>query len=865
MALREIRSSWQRLLFFFVCIAIGVASIIAIRSVIQSVRVTLSGEARALLASDAMVTSNRAWTGPVLKQLDAEQRAGRIIARSEAIEVPTMVRPADPAKATSRMVELRAVEAEFPFYGTMGVEGRAYSHALLQGHGVIVRPELLPQLGLRVGDRLQIGTQSFEIRGVLTAEPGRRLGAFTLGPRIFIDHADLASTGLLAFGSRASYQMLLRVPDPALEPLTRSLRQAFVNEFVGIRHYRRSEDQIGENLTRAENYLSLVGLVVLILGGIGVSSVTRVFVQQKVRSIAILKCVGSTTPQVLGVYMTQVVLLGLAGSALGVALAAAVVAAVPAFAGELAALLPIEYGLTAGAVWQGLAVGLLVSILFSVVPLLEVRHVKPSLLLRHDVPPSAGFDWLKWGVTAAVAVTLVAVASWQAGSVPVGLLLSGGFVATAFVLHLAGLALVRAVQPLRYARSFALRQAVLHIARPGNQTRVILLAVGLGAFFILGVRGLQANLLRDFSVQVGPNAPDMFLIDIQSDQRDRMTAFLDEANGAAPAPRVMPTLRARVVGVQGRDVELETYQQARGRGLGREYTVTYRPHLEANEQVIEGAWWDDTPSTGEPEVSIEERIGAFERVGDGERRGGNDRRPPPPTDMPDPERNRIRVGDRIRFDVLGRIITARVTSVRRVDWQDFRAGGFMFVFRPGAFDQAPHTSMAGFQGPRDAGERARMQASLAVQFPNVSVIDLREILNTIQGIVSNVTLAVTVVGSLVLFSGALILIGAVSMTKFKRVYEAAILKTLGASSRLIAAMLILEYGVLGAIAGTVGAVGAIALSWAVARYALDLPWEPTPALTLIGIAATSTFVAVVGVLSSADVLRHKPLATLRAE
>ena len=868
MALRELRASWQRLVFFFVCIAIGVASIIAIRSVIHSVRVTLSGEARALLASDAMVTSNRAWTETVLKTLDAEQQQGRILARSEAVELPTMVRPSEAAKATSRMAELRAVQPDFPFYGTIAVEGRAYSHALLEGHGVIVRPELLPQLGLAVGDRLQIGTQSFEIRGVLTSEPGRRLGAFTLGPRIFIDHADLASTGLLAFGSRASYQMLLRVPDPALEPLTNSLRRTLVNEFVGIRHYRRSEDQIGENLTRAENYLSLVGLVVLILGGIGVSSVTRVFVQQKVRSIAILKCIGSTTPQVLGVYMTQVLLLGLAGSGLGVALAAAIVAAVPSFAGELAALLPIEYGLTAGAVWQGLAVGLLVSILFSIVPLLEVRHVKPSLLLRQDVMPPAGFDWLKWGLTAAVAIALVGVASWQAGSVRVGLVLSGGFVATAFVLNLAGLALVRAVQPLRYARSFALRQAVLHIARPGNQTRVILLAVGLGAFFILGVRGLQANLLRDFAVQVGPDAPDMFLIDIQSDQRERLAAFLDEANGPSAPPRIMPTLRARVVGVQGRDVELESYQEVRGRGLGREYTVTYRPNLEGNEEVIDGKWWDDTALTGEPEVSIEEQIGrSLDR--DGRGRGQDDGRqgrdPEPTEDARADDRNRIRIGDRMRFDILGRVVTARVVSVRRVDWQDFRAGGFMFVFRPGSFDNAPHTFISSLQGPKDPGERARMQASLALQFPNVSVIDLREILNTIQGVVNNVTLAVTVVGGLVLFSGALILIGAVSMTKFKRVYEAAILKTLGASSRLIAAMLVLEYGVLGAIAGTVGAVGAIALSWAVARYALDLPWEPSPVLTVTGIAATSIFVAVVGVLSSADVLRHKPLATLRAE
>jgi putative ABC transport system permease protein len=219
----------------------------------------------------------------------------------------------------------------------------------------------------------------------------------------------------------------------------------------------------------------------------------------------------------------------------------------------------------------------------------------------------------------------------------------------------------------------------------------------------------------------------------------------------------------------------------------------------------------------------------------------------------------------MQFDVLGRIITARVTSVRRVDWQDFRAGGFMFVFRPGSFDGAPHTYISALQGPRDAAVRARMQADLVSQFPNVSVIDLREILQTVQTIVNNVTLAVTVVGGLVLLSGGLILVGAVSMTKFRRVYEAAILKTLGASSRLIAAMLVLEYGVLGAIAGTVGALGAIVLSWAVARYALDMPWDATPAITIGGIIATSVLVAAIGVLASLDVLRHKPLATLRAE
>jgi putative ABC transport system permease protein len=839
MAAREMRASWRRLIFFFVCIAVGVGAIVALRSVIQSVRGALARETRALIASDVLVTSNSPFRDPVREAIAGEQAAGRVTAVSEAAEIATMVRPAARATRATKMVELRAVQPSFPFYGTVTMQEGTYSHALLAGRGALVRPELLAQLNLRVGDALLIGKETFQIRGVIATEPGRSLGAFSLGPRVLIDHADLPATGLLSFGSRANFQLLLKGPQPTIRELGDNLQKAFANQFVRSRGYWQNQDRIGENLSRAENYLSLVGLVILILGGIGVSSVTRVFVEQKIRSIAILKCVGGTSGKVLAVYLVQVVLLGLVGSLLGVALALAVVSAVPSFVGSAAAdMLQVDYGLSMSAAGQGVAVGLLVSVLFSVVPLLEVRRVKPSLLLRNDATRTGGIDWLKWSVAVAVGAALVGVAAWQAGSLRVGLLLSGGFVATAVVLHACGVALVWAIQPLRYARSFPLRQAVLHMVRPGNQTRVILLAVGLGAFFILGVRSLQANLLRDFAIQAGPDAPDMFLVDIQPGQRDQVAAMADQANGARPAPRPIPVLRARVVAVKGATVALENYEQVRGRsGLSREFTVTYRDQREANEQVIAGRWWEDPASPG-VEVSIEE--------------GLLDRWP-------------IGIGDEMTFDVLGRQVTARVSSIRRVEWEDFRAGGFMFVFKPNAFEGAPHTYIASLRGPADADARAQLQAGLVSQFPNVSVIDLREILQTIQGIVDNVTLAVTVVGSLVLFSGALILVGAVSMTKFRRVYESAILKTLGASRRLITTMLLLEYGVLGAVAGTVGALGAIALSWAVARFALELPWQATPYLTLAGIVGTAAFVAAVGVTASLDVLRHKPLATLRAE
>jgi putative ABC transport system permease protein len=297
-------------------------------------------------------------------------------------------------------------------------------------------------------------------------------------------------------------------------------------------------------------------------------------------------------------------------------------------------------------------------------------------------------------------------------------------------------------------------------------------------------------------------------------------------------------LRARVTGVQGREVSLENYEDVRGRGsLAREYTITYRPALERNETLVDGTFWDGSPSS-DGEVSIEESLR---------------------------ERFRINVGDTVRFDVMGRVIEARVSSVRRVDWSDSRAGGFMFVFRPGVLDSAPHGFISFFRGPESLPDRARLQGELVTRFPNVSVIDGREMLNTIRSIVDNVTLAVTVVGSLVVLSGLLILIGAVAMTKFRRIYEAAIFKTLGATRRMIASILLLEYGVLGALAGTIGSLGAIALTWGMSRFAFEIPWRPLPHISLAGIVASAILVAIVGVASSWEVLQRKPLATLRAE
>ncbi len=838
MAVRETRASWRRLLFFFVCIAIGVAAIVALRSVIQSVREVFGREAKSLIAADVLIATNRDWTPAALQTIDRRLAEAGATERTETIETPTMVRPADGSKAVARMVELKAVQPGFPPYGTVGLDGgQVYSHALLEQHGALVRAELLTALGVKVGDPLVIGQTTFTIRGLITNEPGRRVAGFSLGPRVLIDYDDLGSTGLLGFGSRARRVLLVRAPDESIERLVKALRDDFKEAFVSARSYRSTEDEVGRDFDRAENYLSLVGLIIVILGGIAVSSVTRVFIQQKIRSIAVLKCVGARNSQIIAVYLLQVMALGLAGSLLGVVLARGAIAAIPRALGASTSILAnAEYGVTWSAAAQGIGIGVLVSLLFSIVPLLEVRFVKPSVLLR-DESSKTGWDWTRIVAVVLVCLALVGVAAWQAASIKVGVVVCVGFATLAFALQLAGRVLVRLVAPLAQARSFPLRHAVLHLSRPGNQTRVILLAVGLGCFFIVGIRSLQASLLREFSIEVAEDAPDMFLIDIQRNQVDGVRLFLaDPAHGAGQF-RLIPVLRARVTGVSGRQTTLESFEDVRARGsLGREYTITYRDRLEPNEKIIVGALWRGPSS--DPEVSVERSIH---------------------------ERFKIDVGDTVRFDILGRSIDAKVTSIREVDWKDSRNGGFMFVFRPGALDQAPQTYVAPLKGPGDASGRARFQHDLVAQFPNVSVIDFHEILETIRDVMSKVTLAISVVGGLVLFSGGLILVGAVAMTKFQRVYEAAVFKTLGAKTRTIAKMLLLEYGVLGALAGLVGSLGAIALTWGVSRWALEIPWRIFVNEHVAGVALTALLVAAIGVLSSLDVLRHKPLATLRAE
>jgi putative ABC transport system permease protein len=847
MAGREMRASWSRLLFFFLCIAVGVASMVSLRSVIQSVSNALVKESKTLTAADVLIYSSRPYTDNARHVIGEKLAAHGVTDPADttrSIESTTMARSADDAGELATMIELRAIEEGFPYYGTIELAGAAYDHDLLKNSGALVRPELLTRLNVELGDSIVIGEKSFVIRGVVIREAGRSLSMFTMGPRVFVDYADVEGTSVVELGGRVWRQILVRTEEDKIQELVWDIEGALANEFVRIRSYREAGDRLARRLNRGESYLSLAGFVILILGGVGVWSVVRVFVAQKLKSIAVLKCVGASTRQVLAIYFFQVLLLSAAGSVLGVGLAAAVVRFIPPGLGV--DLQDVEFGLTASAVVQGVGIGLLVSTLFSLIPLLHVRLVRPLWLLRPEgqLDPGAArrglkdrlrrVDRLQVGASAVLLLALIGLAGWQAESLRVGLYVCLTFAAVSIALHFAGLGLIKAVAPLGKKAYFPLRHAVLNVSRPGNQTRVILLAVGVGCCFVLTIRSIQANLLEQFAVELRDDSPDMFFIDIQPDQ----VATFEERALASGATHVniVPVLRARVVKVDGKNVQLDSYERVRERGgLGREYSITYRNHLEDNERIVGGELWDDSYSP-ELEVSIESSL---------KRRYDMD------------------VGDKMTFDIMGRQLEARISSIRDVEWSDARNGGFMFVFRPGGLEGVPNTFAGFIKGPNDALERAAFQRDVLAGFYNISVVDLRDVLDSLAQVVEKISLAISVVGSVALLSGGLILLGSVAMTKYQRRYETAIYRTLGASRGRIATMMFFEYGTLGALAGIIGALGAQVLTFLLSSQVLEIPFRVVVTANAVAVALAAVSVSVVGVAVTLDVLRHKPLTILR--
>jgi putative ABC transport system permease protein len=835
LTIREIRSSWRRLLFFFLCIAIGVGSVVALRSLIQNLSQAVGSDARALLTADLEISSTNIFTPDDISRIEAVINKSELIeARNETITTAAMARPSSAAQEGLQFVELKGIEPPFPLVGTFTLsDGRPFDFKLLENRGAVVAPLLLEKLNLKIGDRIRIGEADFEIRATFDEEPGGQSG-FRLGPRVFIEKKAFEETGITRSGSRIRRRILYRTSDNPT-PLVKDLRAALKGTILTVQNYRETQENIGDQFTRTENYLSLTGLLILVLGGVGVWNVARVFVEQKRKTVAVLKCLGADSRKVIFVYLLQILVLGVLGSLFGIVLAQNTLWFVGWRFGED---LPekMSYNLQNSAVLQGLVLGVLISLLFSLLPLLQIRQIKPSLLLRDtNNQQMRRLDWTKWIFGFLTLSGILGIAVWQAGSWKVGTAFLIGLGLTSVILYLAAVLLTKLLRRLGKFSSFAVAQAVNSLYRPGNQTRIVLLAVGLGAFVVIAVQSLQANLVREFDFSRNQTLPNLFMVDIQRSQIDGVKELTKAVTGEELKP--VPTVRTRIALVDGAapDYQQREVRQQQGQ-IGREFAVTYRPNLEENETVIAGKWWDAVP-TSETEVSVIDDMARILKIG---------------------------IGSVITFDILGRKINATVTSVRKIDVRNTRTV-FMFVFRPGTLESAPQTFALPVINKIPAVERARFQRRVIDAYPNIQIFDVQDILTTVTNLINNFVLAISFVGSFVMLTGILILIGSVSLTKSQRIYENAILKTLGAKRGSLLTILLTEYAILGILAGLIGAFFATLLSFAVTRYILDFDWEFDFGLVILGVLITVLLVTLIGTLASFDVLFKKPLSILRTQ
>jgi putative ABC transport system permease protein len=837
MAWREVRASWRRLILFFLCIALGVGTMVSLRSFTKVVGASLARDARMLLSADVRVDNSTPWSAEQVEILTRHGSSPPVVASTRMISTQTIVRAEGRQDLRPAMVELRGVQEAYPLRGQVRLaDGRPYSHQLVAGRGALVPPALVERLGAKAGDRLIIGTLAFTVRGVVERVPGNAMN-FSPLPRVLVDYEDVAAAGLTGFGSRLQYDWLFNVPDGQ----ERALQQAIGREYTarglrgGIGTFRFIENWLTSSLANIDGFLSLIGLAVVVLGGIGVASVTRVFVQQRVKTVAILKCLGGRSRRVLGAYVAQVLVLGLGGSLLGLIVAQGITTFGAGFASRR---LPIDVDprLSLLACVQGVAVGVLIALLFALPPLLEIRDVKPILVLRSDSAGRRRFDWLKMASQALIAAALALLALWMAGTYRNASIFVGSIVGTVVVLHLAGTVLTTGLARLRRLPSFVLRQGVGSLYRPGNQTRVTLFAVGLGALFVISVRLLQVSLQQEYALDLSGLSADMFLIDIQPPQHDAVRDTL-VGLGAADVT-LIPMSRGRLAGIKRDPGNPDRVPANR---VGGEFRLPHRMIPDMNERIISGQPWPAT-APSRPEVAVEDGYAVW---------------------------TKLRVGDALIFDIAGRRVEATVTLIFRQERRLRTLSSLVrsdVVVRPGSLESLPHSFVGGAKGPPGGVARARLQNGFAAQFPGVTLVDALDDIEEVRKRVADVSKAVSILGGFVLVCGVLILSGSVAMTKMHRLYEAAVLKTLGAKRRVLVRITMIEYGVLGVLAGLIGSGAAIVVTWVMSRQGdRPLPWQLHPWINVTGAILTAAIVVIVGVAATWDVIARKPLGILREQ
>lgn len=866
LAFAETRRLRGVLLFAVFAVAIGVGAVTAVRTAVLGLEEGIAGQARNLMGADLLIES-RSDFGQAAAELsaDLQSRGGRSAdltwfysmlyrptAGRRAVQVQkSQSNTAEGAdRSGTLLVVVRGVSAGFPFYGKIETDPPGAWQSL-QENGrplLLAAPDVFEQLGLQKGDNVRLGKSLFRVAGRFVPQPGSPAVGVGIAPTVYVHHSRLQGTGLLQRGSRIRHERLFRMPSGFDgEGWKQSNFEVAVKANLGLRTHREAAAGLQRFLWRLSHYLTTAGLITLLLGGVGIGAAITAFVRERLDHAAVLRSLGALPGEVFRIYLVTALLLGGAGSLVGVlvggvgpTLAGGLIRSALAETQAIPFLVDLRFSWRA--CLEGVSIGIASTFVFTLIPIHRLRGVSPLRIFRREADPvrtNWSTDLLIYVGTVLLLVLLIALtALTQTDSWPVALFFTGAVAAAAVLLVVPARALVLATKRFgRHFSSYHVRQGIANLHRPGNQTTAVVTAVGVGSLLLCGILILDSSLRAELSFAERTQTPNHFVIDVQPDQQQPlMTIF--KKHGADEITTA-PMVTTRIQMLNGKPVTEGVERNAARRGWEdsirtREYLVSFRPELLDSEHVVAGRFWKGTPP--QQEVSATEEWA---------RRIGAD------------------VGDRLTMDVQGLPLEATITSLRKVEWRAMRPNT-MLLFSPGPIEQAPRMYVASFRLEQKQARYA-LRREIVRRFPNISVIDVSEAAQNIAAIADRISGVISFLALITVFNGIVILAGAVASGRFARLREAMLLKVLGARRSDVLKILSVEYAVVAAL----GCVCGWLLGEVVSRILLQFFFDTQPVVPYgriaIALAVIMALNTSVGLWISRDTARARPLDILREE
>lgn len=836
MARRELRSSRRRLMLYGSCMALGIAALVGLHGVRSTVTRAVDRQAQQLLGADLHLSSRAPLPEGVAQRVAELERS---IGRSAAYVTQFGSMALAPRSGLTRLVDIRGVGSGFPFYGRIETEPAGlWERFRDESDAALVDASLLLQLDVAVGDRLAVGDSDFRIAGTIGRAPGTVGLRTQIAPRVFIARSAVAATGLIQTGSLVDYHVYLAGGRAELVPWIELNRDELEAQRVRFQTVRGYQADMGRSFATLTRYLALVGLVALALGGIGVAAGVRVFVREKLDTVAVLRSLGARASDVLAAYATLALALGAAAGLAGAAFGVGVQALLPRLLGEVLPV-AVETRVEPLAVVTGMVLGLWVTGIFAIGPIFELARVPPLRALRRDFEARSRSRMVPLLMALLLGVSLLAVSVWQAPRAIVGASFAAGLASAVGLLALAARAVTAGLRRFKLSRApYWLRQGIANLFRPRNHTLATTVAIGFGLFLVATLQSVHSNVRQQMAIDADPERPNLVIFDVQRDQFEPIQQLLAERG--APVKDQAPIVSARLAGLQGREsaewLQAPKLDRDFRWALQREYRLSYHDTPRATETVVDGQWWSPgAPAAGElTPVSLD--AGLAERLGLG-------------------------VGDEMVWDIQGVHMRTVVGNLREIDWGGV-AANFFVVFPSAALRDAPQSAFLIARHPA-ADARAALQRDIVARFPNVSIVDATVMLAAIDAMHREMGTAVQVLSLFTLATGFVILVAAAAAARSERRRESLLLRTLGAPLQTVRRIVTTEAIALGALAASVGSALSLLASWAVVRFAFELPFAP-PLLDVAGLAlATLALSAVLGAGGGGSARGSTPFAALR--